>query len=114
MTKRGEVCDRSMRQLVQRRKERAQVEREQEAARAEAERAKIKREEDDKRKEKKTASKKRNHDEMDVDEDAETKTKKESLPDVGAHGLARQDGVGVNQGKSFIHLIYARDSRYGM
>lgn len=100
MTKRGEVCDRSMRQLVQRRKERAQIEREQEAARAEAERAKIKREEDDKRKEKKTASKKRNHDEMDVDEDAETKTKKESLPDVGAHGLARQDGVGVNQGKS--------------
>lgn len=100
MTKRGEVCDRSMRQLVQRRKERAQIEREQEAARAEAERAKIKREEDDKRKEKKTASKKRNHEEMDVDEDAEPKTKKESLPDVGAHGLARQDGVGVNQGKS--------------
>ncbi|KAK4503928.1 hypothetical protein PRZ48_004843 [Zasmidium cellare] len=100
MTKRGEVCDRSMRQLVQRRKERAQVEREQEAARAEAERAKIKREEDDKRKEKKTPSKKRSHDEMDIDEDAETKVKKESLPNVGAHGLARQDGVGVDQGQN--------------
>ena len=100
MTKRGEVCDRSMRQLVQRRKERAQIEQEQEAARAEAERAKIKREEDDRRKEKKTPSKKRSHDEMDVDEDPEIKAKREALPDVGAHGLARQDGVGVNQGRS--------------
>lgn len=113
MTKRGEVCDRSMRQLVQRRKERAQEEREREAQRAEAERAKIKREEDDKRKEKKTPSKKRSHDEMDIDEDPEVKAKRESLPNVGAHGVARQDGVGVHQGRlASIHRHHACDRNY--
>ncbi|GIZ42682.1 hypothetical protein CKM354_000594100 [Cercospora kikuchii] len=95
MSKRGEVCDRSMRQLVQRRKERLQEEREQEAAR-DAERARVKREEERSAKDKKTTSKKRHADEMDVD--ADEKERKEALPNVGAHGLARQDGVGVHQG----------------
>lgn len=108
MGKRGEVCDRSMRQLVQRRKERMQEEREQEAAR-DAERARVKREEDRAAKAKKTAAaaaamasnKKRQleADEMDVDGvETERKEARESLPSVGAHGLARQDGVGVHQG----------------
>lgn len=100
MGKRGEVCDRSMRQLVQRRKERAQAEEEQEAARAEEERVKVKREEDERRKEKKALSRKRSHDEMDVDgESQDRKEQRESLPSVGAHGLARQDGVNVHQGE---------------
>lgn len=113
MSKRGEVCDRSMRQLVQRRKERLQEEREQQAAR-EVERARMKKEEEraarkerEKEKDKtdKTPSKKRTHDEMDVDADdadADEKERKEqraSLPSVGAHGVARQDGVGVHQGE---------------
>ncbi|USW53765.1 Putative histone acetyltransferase subunit 3 [Septoria linicola] len=95
MSKRGEVCDRSMRQLVQRRKERLQEEREQEAAR-DAERARVKREEERAAKKEKNSSKKRSADEMDVDGDE--KERKEALPSVGAHGLARQDGVGVHQG----------------
>ena len=104
MGKRGEVCDRSMRQLVQRRKERVQEEREQEAAR-EAERARVKREEDRAAKAKKTASKKRQADEMDLDsEEKERKEARESLPSVGAHGLARQDGVGVHQGEFVLSL----------
>jgi hypothetical protein len=100
MFKRGEVCDRSMRQLVQKRKERAVAEQEYEAARAEEERVKVKREEDERRKEKKNPGKKRSHDEMELDEESqERKEQRESLPSVGAHGLARQDGVGVNQGE---------------
>lgn len=100
MGKRGEVCDRSMRLLVQRRKERAQVEQEQEAARAEEERVRVKREDDERRKPKKAMSKKRSHDEMDVDgESQDRKEQRESLPSVGAHGVARQDGVGVHQGE---------------
>lgn len=98
MTKRGEVCDRSMRQLVQRRKERLQEEREQEATRAEAARAIAKREEEAARKEKRVVSNKRTRDEMDVD----AQDKDETLPSVGAHGLARQDGVGVHQGESAV------------
>lgn len=99
MGKRGEVSDRAMRQQVQRRKERALADREHEAARAEEERVRIKREEDERRREKKAAAaKKRSHEEMEGD-DAE-KDKKENLPSVGAHGLARQDGVGVHEGKS--------------
>jgi hypothetical protein len=99
MFKRGEVCDRSMRQLVQKRKERAVAEQEYEATRAEEERVKIKREEDERRKERKNPGKKRSHDEMEIDEESqEKKEQKENLPSVGAHGVARQDGVGVNQG----------------
>ena len=112
MTKRGEVCDRSMRQLAQRRKERQQMEREQEAARAEEERAKVKREEEEKKKEKRAPSKKRSHDEMDLDEDVKEKNDHpDGLPSVGAHGLARQDGVGVHEGQYFfstqkLHAIF--------
>ncbi|SMR41848.1 unnamed protein product [Zymoseptoria tritici ST99CH_1E4] len=99
MVKRSEACDRSMRQLVQKRKERAMAEQEWEASRAEEERVKVKREEDERRKEKKNLAKKRSHDEMEVDEESEDrKEQRESLPSVGAHGVARQDGVGVNQG----------------
>lgn len=99
MSKRGEVCDRSMRQLVQRRKERVQHEREQEAARAAAESARVKREQEAAKKGKGTPHKKRSHDEMNLDSDEkERKAKNEALPNVGAHGLARQDGVGVQQG----------------
>lgn len=97
MVKRSEACDRSMRQLVQKRKERAMAEQEWEASRAEEERVKVKREEDERRKEKKNLAKKRSHDEMEVDEESEDrKEQRESLPSVGAHGVARQDGVGVN------------------
>jgi transcriptional adapter 3 len=107
MSKRGEISDRAMRQQVQRRKERAQIEQEHEAARAEEERIRNKREEDERRKEKKAASKKRSHDDMDVDGDEkERKELKESLPSVGAHGLARQDGVGLSEGE----LILDRSS----
>lgn len=105
MGRRGEVCDRSMRQLVQRRKERAQAEQEQEAAQAEEERVRIKREDDERRKEKKALSKKRSHDEMDVDGESEDrKEQRESLPSVGAHGLARQDGVNVHQGELLVAI----------
>jgi transcriptional adapter 3 len=100
MSKRGEISDRAMRQQVQRRKERAQIEQEHAATRAEEERIRTKREEDERRKEKKAASKKRSHEDMDVDgEEKERKELKESLPSVGAHGLARQDGVGLSEGK---------------
>jgi transcriptional adapter 3 len=109
MSKRGEISDRAMRQQVQRRKERAQVEQEHEAARAEEERIRTKREEDERRKEKKAANKKRSHDDMDVDGDEkERKELKESLPSVGAHGLARQDGVGLPEGM----LLLGRSSLF--
>ena len=88
MVKRGEVCDRSMRQLAQKRKERIQMEREVEAARAEKE-----------AKAKKKVGKKRSHEEMEVDgEVEEAERKADALPSVGAHGIARQDGVGVHEG----------------
>ncbi|KAK4542784.1 hypothetical protein LTR36_006160 [Oleoguttula mirabilis] len=111
MGKRGEVCDRSMRQLVQRRKERVQVEREAEVerqareqaaavAKREVERERVKRE-NEKEKER-TVSRKRSREEMEVEGDGEEsegrKQRRESLPSVGAHGLARQDGVGVHEG----------------
>ncbi|WPH04903.1 chromatin-remodeling complexes subunit ngg1 [Acrodontium crateriforme] len=93
MAKRGEVCDRSIRQLAQRKKERLQLVREHEMVKAE-EAARAKREaEDSEKKKAKKLSKKRSHDEMDVDGED-----KAGLPSVGAHGVARQDGVGVNDG----------------
>lgn len=117
MSKRGEVCERNLRQVVQKRKESRQLEQEEQAARAEAdarkrekdrvkiEKDKIKKEKDEdapasvKKKEKvgKMLSRKRSHDEMEVDEEKEHR---ESLPSVGAHGLARQDGVGIHEGTS--------------
>lgn len=97
MAKRGEICDRSMRQLAQKRKERQQKEREEEAEEA----ARVKRREDEEaeRKKNKKAGKKRSREEMEVDEaEVDKKERRDSLPSVGAHGVARQDGVGVHQG----------------
>ena len=133
MTKRGEVCDRSMRQLAQKRKERIAMEREAEAAEA----VRIKKEEEEREREKKKSSKKdrerdrekggsskkRSHEEMDVDElaeegedggglAAEAKSRKErrdSLPSVGAHGVARQDGVGVHEGMLIEDSLMSRE-----
>ncbi|KAK5170965.1 Transcriptional regulator [Saxophila tyrrhenica] len=102
--KRSEVCDRSMRQLVQKRKERAQRENEQ----AMADAARVKEEGEEKKRKKEKSGKKRSAGEM--MEGAETQgdgggegggvkgERRDSLPSVGAHGLARQDGVGVHQG----------------
>jgi len=109
MSRRGEVCDRAMRQLVQRRKERLQREREREAER-EARELAAQREaaEDGERKKaarkgKALLGKKRSHDEMELDGtdgEGEVRGRKSySLPSVGAHGVARQDGVGVHEGK---------------
>lgn len=106
MSKRSEICDRSLRQLMQKRKERIQAEQEEEIARQQNEAARIKREDEDtERKKTKKPSKKRSHDEMDVDQDNE---KKESLPSVGIHGPARQDGVGVHEGECISDRIHSR------
>lgn len=109
MSRRGEVCDRAMRQLVQRRKERLQRERERVAEREARELAAQREAVEDgerkkaARKEKALLGKKRNHDEVELDgPEAEEETrgrKSDALPSVGAHGLARQDGVGVHEGK---------------
>jgi transcriptional adapter 3 len=99
MNRRGEVCDRSMRQLAQKRKERIAMEREQEAARAEEEAKRAKAE-------RKKVGKKRSADEMEglersKKEDTEdVDDAKGGMPDVGARGVARQDGVGVGEGES--------------
>ncbi|KAI7346212.1 hypothetical protein KC354_g14350 [Hortaea werneckii] len=114
MAKRGEACDRSMRLLVQKRKDRQQREREADADREAQEQVRkrdkndagAKRERDqergDREKVKKEVklSRKRSHDEMEVDEEGgeDRKEKRESVPSVGAHGVARQDGVGVHDG----------------
>lgn len=114
MAKRGEVCERSMRHLAQKRKERIAMEREQEVARAE-EAARVKKEKEEeeggsererKRGKKGGVGKKRGFEEMEVDEEEERKERRDSLPSVGAHGLARQDGVRVNEG--MLNLILFR------
>lgn len=135
MGRRGEICDRSMRQLVKKRKERIVVEREAEAAREaakalkregerererereESEKRRVKRikeKEAEKPKEReKTLSRKRSHDEMEVDVDIEEEERvkrRESLPSVGAHGLARQDGVGVHEGMFCSFLLKIGES----
>lgn len=104
--KRGETANASMRQLVQRRKERERAEREVEAARAEeAEAGRVKREKEERKKAASGTSKKRAHEEMEGGdregsvEEGEEERKKRDAPSVGAHGLARQDGVGVHQGE---------------
>lgn len=78
---RGAVCDRAMRELVQKRKERERMEAERH--RDEHERL------DEERRRKKINGKKRDRDEM----EDETRP-----PTTGAHGLARQDGVDVHMG----------------
>lgn len=101
MNKRGEVCDRSIRQLAQKRKERIALEREQEAARAEEEAKRAKAE-----RKKVGMGKKRSADEMEglertkKEELEEAEEEKGGMPDVGVRGVARQDGVGVGEGES--------------
>ncbi|PNS18217.1 hypothetical protein CAC42_7586 [Sphaceloma murrayae] len=80
VTARGQTCDGAMRQLARKRKERVEFERERE------ERERM--DEDRKRRDaKKIVGKKRDREEM----EDETRP-----PAVGAHGLARQDGVDVH------------------
>ncbi|KAF4550609.1 Histone acetyltransferases subunit 3-like protein [Elsinoe fawcettii] len=80
VTTRGTACDGAMRQLARKRKERVELERERE------ERERM--DEDRRRRDaKKIVGKKRDREEM----DDETRP-----PAVGAHGLARQDGVDVH------------------
>jgi len=109
--KRSEVCDRSMRQLVQKRKERVQQEQEREM---EEQAAKVKEEEgEQRRKKKEKVGKKRSAEEImegvevqggEAGEGSGGKgERRDSLPSVGAHGVARQDGVGLHEGElSFI------------
>ncbi|KAK3705071.1 Transcriptional regulator [Vermiconidia calcicola] len=102
MGRRSEVCDRSMRQLVQKRKERLAAEREREAARAE-EAARVKREEEEremkvKKKGAAASGRKRTAEEMEGLEESVKGERRDSWPSVGAHGMARQDGVGVHEG----------------
>ncbi|KAK3049618.1 Transcriptional regulator [Extremus antarcticus] len=104
--KRSEVCDRSMRQLVQKRKERVQQEQEREM---EEQAAKVKEEEgEQRRKKKEKVGKKRSAEEImegvevqggEAGEGSGGKgERRDSLPSVGAHGVARQDGVGLHEG----------------
>ena len=79
---RGQTCDKAMRELARKRKERIEAEREL------AERDRL--EEERKRRElKKTIPKKREREE--TEDEARP-------PTVGAHGLARQDGIDVHTG----------------
>ena len=98
MGRRGDACDRSMRQLAQRRKD---------LYREAEERARI--EELERKKEKtKKLSKKRIHDDVEIDANEEEnlrREKMEALPSVGAHGIARQDGIGVHEGELFSHIF---------
>lgn len=129
MERRGDACDRSMRRLVQLRKDRVQAEQEQIMAREDATRARKAKQQQEKERERerereqerereleaeqaelkksKKLSKKRSRDEMEIDSEIKQEEIEEgharrgsSVPSVGAHGLARQDGVGVNQGES--------------
>jgi transcriptional adapter 3 len=93
LEKRGETCERNLRAVVQKRKESAQQERDREDAEQQAA-DRVKKERDDGAKTKKIGQK-RSHAES---EDAEEK--KQSVPSVGEHMLARQDGVGVHEGMS--------------
>jgi len=84
VTARGQACDKAMRELARKRKERIEAERERdERERMDEERRK--------RDNKKLIGKKR-----DREEAAEDETRP---PAVGAHGLARQDGVDVHMGQ---------------
>ncbi len=78
---RGEVCDRGMRELARRRKERIEQERERERAEREAEERKEKLKKIERKKE------------------LEKEKEKERPLAVGAHAVARQDGVTVQNGE---------------
>ena len=119
MGRRGEICDRSMRLLAQKRKERLQAEREAEAAAREtAERKEAEERKKVKKEKPKALVRKRSHEEMEVDgeggkeaeeeRERERAKRRESLPSVGAHGLARQDGVGVHEGELALCSVSTR------
>ncbi|KAJ9646319.1 Transcriptional regulator [Coniosporium tulheliwenetii] len=73
---RGELCHRVMRELSKKRKERIEQEREKERTDREAEEGRVKLKKEKRKRE----------------------TQEERPPAVGAHGLARQDGVDVHKG----------------
>jgi transcriptional adapter 3 len=105
MQKRGEMCERGLRQIVAKKKEREKLEKEQQEA--EQTTARIKEEEAAERKKKKNG-KKRSADDMEgvETEGAQSTERRDSMPSVGAHGVARQDGVGVHEGTSYISLSH--------
>ena len=94
LEKRGETCERNLRQVVQKRKESAQQEREREAAEQQVAADRIKKERDDGSGKSKKTGHKRSHAEAEGSDE-----RKPSVPSVGEHMLARQDGVGVHEGK---------------
>jgi hypothetical protein len=102
LEKRGETCERNLRAVVQKRKESAQQERDREDAEQQQAADRVKKERDDGAKAKKIGQK-RSHAES---EDAEEK--KQSVPSVGEHMLARQDGVGVHEGMSTFLVSFSR------
>lgn len=106
--RRGEVADRAMRKLADRRKERLQQEREAEAERVESARIKREEMESEERKRAKKASLKRSREEAEGEEErARERRASQSIPSVGAHGLARQDGVGTHEGEWDCRLAVA-------
>jgi transcriptional adapter 3 len=94
LEKRGETCERNLRAVVQKRKESAQLEREREAAEQQVAADRIKKEREDGSGKSKKTGQKRSHGEVEGSGD-----RKPSVPSVGEHMLARQDGVGVHEGK---------------
>lgn len=94
LEKRGETCERNLRAVVQKRKESAQLEREREAAEQQVAADRIKKERDDGSGKSKKTGQKRSHAEAEGSDE-----RKPSVPSVGEHMLARQDGVGVHEGK---------------
>lgn len=83
-----------------------------------AQQARVKREEDDSVAERKKSKKgqsgrKRSAGEMEVDgEGEEVADRGDSLPSVGAHGLARQDGVGVHEGMLTTIFAFGHSLRF--
>jgi transcriptional adapter 3 len=94
LEKRGETCERNLRAVVQKRKESAQLEREREAAEQQVAADRVKKERDDGSGRTKKTGQKRSHAETEGSDE-----RKASVPSVGEHMLARQDGVGVHEGK---------------
>ncbi|QIW97048.1 hypothetical protein AMS68_002566 [Peltaster fructicola] len=111
---RAQTCERGLRQAAQKRKERAQAETEREAAEHAAKAAKAERAGDEERKAKKLG-KKRSRDEMmedDVAIKAEERREREGVPSaVGAHGLARQDGIAVHEGEFAVTPAWIKANR---
>jgi hypothetical protein len=97
LEKRGETCERNLRAVVQKRKESAQLEREREAAEQQVAADRIKKEREDGSGKSKKTGQKRSHAEVEGSGD-----RKPSVPSVGEHMLARQDGVGVHEGKPIL------------